>query len=229
ERLPLNKQSIPNSYGKPDFTISGEEIVKSSRTSLVDALIGRVPGLTVFNGYLRLGGPSNFQGPSTTEPMLIVDGTQFTSAGSDSNYGRLRQINPEIVERVDVIKYGGAAIFGTRGGNGVIVVTTKTADSIGAVTGPSGRDGLSLYKPIVGFSSTPPFYIPDYSRIANKEAYPDVRSTIYWAPFITTDNLGNAQISFYAAGNESRYKIVVEGVSAEGAPLRNVFYIQVVK
>jgi hypothetical protein len=229
ERLPLNKQSIPYSYGKPDFTISGEEIVKSSRTSLVDALIGRVPGLTVFNGYLRLGGPSNFQGPSTTEPMLIVDGTQFTSSGSDSNYGRMRQINPEIVERVDVIKYGGAAIFGARGGNGVIVVTTKTADNLGAGTGPSGKDGLSLYKPIVGFSSTPPFYIPDYSRIANKDVYPDVRSIIYWASFITTDNLGNAQISFYAAGTETRYKIVVEGVSAAGEPLRNIFYLQVVK
>lgn len=229
EKQVINKSYVPNSYGKPDFSISGEEIVKSSRTSLMDALMGRVPGLTAYNGYLRLGGPSNFQGAATTEPMLIVDGTQFTGGGSDSNYGRLRQINPEIVDRVDVIKYGGAAIFGTRGGNGIIIVTTKNADTMANGAAANRRDEFALYKPVVGFSLPETFVAPDYSRIANREAYPDFRSTIYWDPFLATDNLGNINFSFYAAGEQTRYKVVIEGVTATGKPIRHVFYLDVIK
>lgn len=226
---PINKQVILSSYGKPDFSISGEEIVKSSRTSLMDALMGRVPGLTVFNGYLRLGGPSNFQGPSTTEPMLIIDGAQFSSGGNDSNYGRLKQINPEVVERVDVIKYGSAAIYGSRGGNGVIIVTTKKTDDLTTGASASKKDEYSLYKPVIGFSNVEPFQSPDYSKISNKESIEDNRSTIFWSPYSVTDNLGNATISFYAADKATTYKVVVEGVTANGEPLFNIFYLNIIK
>lgn len=68
------KQQVPKSYGRSDYTLTHEEIVASSRSSLVDVLVGRIPGLIVTGGSLRLGGTSNFMGPATTEPLLIIDG-----------------------------------------------------------------------------------------------------------------------------------------------------------
>jgi TonB-dependent SusC/RagA subfamily outer membrane receptor len=216
----VNKANVPKVYSKADFSFSGEELVKSSRTSLINALKGRVPGLAVVNGYLRLGGPSSFMGPSSTEPLLILDGLQITSGTTE----RLNQINPEIVERVDVIKYGGGAIYGSRGANGVIIVTTKSGD--GAAN--QSLDGFALAMPVMGFSKPAIFVSPDYSQVRG-DVQPDYRSTIYWSPQVITDKIGNTSVTFYASDIATRYKIVVEGVSAAGDPLRGVFFIDVVK
>lgn len=220
EPIQMNKENVPQAYAKADFSISGEEIVKSSRTSLINALRGRVPGLTIVNGYLRLGGPSNLLSAATTEPLLIIDGVQITSGATE----RLNQINPEMVERVDVIKYGGGAMYGSRGSNGVIIVTTKSGDG---VTDQSVYE-LSLVKKVMGYSSPAFFTAPDYGRIQNS-SFADTRSTIFWSPQVITDKIGNASVSFYAADIATRYKIVIEGVSATGEPLRGVFFIDVVK
>lgn len=216
----LKKENAPMAYGKPDFSFTGEEIVQSSRTSLINALKGRVPGLTVVNGYLRLGGPSSFMGPSTTEPLLILDGLQITSGTTE----RLNQINPELVERVDVIKYGGGAIYGSRGANGVIIVTTKSGDG---ATDLSLGD-YALVMPVMGFSKPAIFVSPDYSQVRG-DVQPDYRTTIYWAPQVVTDKIGHVLVTFYAAENATRYRVVVEGVSATGEPVRGVFFMDVVK
>ncbi|MEY4929471.1 MAG: hypothetical protein RI909_195 [Bacteroidota bacterium] len=220
----LNKDNVPNSYAKADFSLSGEEIVQLSRTSLLNALKGRIPGLILVNGFIRLGSPSNFMGPSTTEPLLIVDGVQITGGGSESIVGRINQIVPDMVERVDVIKYGGGAIYGTRGANGVIIITTKSGHD---VVSPASVDGLALLIPVIGFSKPENFTAPDYSQTNRDGIQPDYRSTIYWAPQVVTDRIGKASVSFYAADQSSRYQIVVEGVSAMGEPIRGVFFIDV--
>jgi hypothetical protein len=224
----LSKDNIPNTYSKADATISGVDILNASRNNLVYAIQSRVPGLVVVNGYLRIGTASNFMGPSTTEPMLIVDGVQFTSGGTDSNYRRLMQINPEIVERVDVIRYGGAAIYGTRGGNGVIIVTTKGGE-YGTGTPSSTELRPELYKifKVAGYSKSTEFVSPDYSKSV-RNLIPDNRSTIFWSPSVRTDEVfGTASVSFYAADLITKYRIVVEGITDFGEPVRGVFYIKI--
>ena len=222
EDNPLYKENVPKVYSKADFSFSGEEMMKSSRTSLLSALKGRVPGFIILNGYIRLGGPSSFMGSAASEPMVILDGVQITSGGTE----RLNQINPEIVERVDVIKYGGGAIYGSRGSNGVILVTTKSG--VDGVNGQSLADFAQHIK-VLGYSSPSTFWVPDYSKVKANNEQPDNRSTLYWSPQVITDKIGNASVTFYASDISTRYKIVVEGVSAAGDPLRGVFFIDVVK
>ncbi len=84
-------------------------------------LATRVPGLEVLsNGTLRIHGAASFM--TDTEPLIVVDGTALPSGGLSA----LGFLNPADIARVDVLKEGGAtAIYGTRGGNGVIVITTK--------------------------------------------------------------------------------------------------------
>jgi hypothetical protein len=222
----LNKDNVPNSYAKADFSLSGEEIIQLSRTSLLSALKGRIPGLVVMNGFIRLGSPSNFMGPSTTEPLLIVDGVQITGGGSESIVGRINQIIPDMVERVDVIKYGGGAIYGTRGANGVIIITTRSSHRVAS---PASVDGTALIIPMNGFSKPENFIAPEYSQASRYGNRLDYRSTIYWAPQVVTDKIGNASVTFYGADSPTTYRIVVEGVSASGEPVRGVYFINVTR
>lgn len=229
DKQELNKDIIPKVYAKADITISGDEILESSRTSLVNAIRARVPGLNVAGGYLRIGSPSNFMGPASTEPLLIIDGLQFTGGGSDTNYSRLMQINPEMVDRVDVIKYGGAAVYGTRGGNGVIIVTTKEGEygTINKTPTSLQPEFFKVFN-IAGFSKAEEFASPDHSKSV-RDFVPDNRSTIFWNPQVRTDDVfGIATVSFYAADLVTKYKIVVEGITDFGEPVRGVFYIETI-
>jgi TonB-dependent starch-binding outer membrane protein SusC len=92
---------------------------------VVDMLEGRVPGLTVIrlaNGglSLRIRGARSFSGDN--EPLLVIDGTPVRGAIGLAIAG----LAPADIARIDVLKDAGAtAIYGSRGANGVILITTK--------------------------------------------------------------------------------------------------------
>lgn len=94
-------------------------------TSIIDLMEGRLPGVSVRrlgNGdvSIRVRGPATFMGGG--EPLFVIDGrTIMAPAGS-----ALMAINPKDVLRIDVLKDAGAtAIYGSRGSNGVILITTR--------------------------------------------------------------------------------------------------------
>ncbi len=96
-----------------------------------DLLRARVPGLEVLplaNGAytLRIRGRHTLSGGATDdEPLLVVDDVPL-AAGSVSSV--LSGIAPRDVGRIDVLKDAAAtSIYGSRGGNGVIIITTKRA------------------------------------------------------------------------------------------------------
>lgn len=59
------------------------------------------------------------------------------------------------------------------------------------------------------------FYMRDYSKKSPEGDQPDFRTTIYWDPNVNTTNDG-AVIWFYAADFPGKYRIVLQGLSAEG-------------
>jgi TonB-dependent SusC/RagA subfamily outer membrane receptor len=68
-------------------------------------------------GYqIRIRGVESFS--AGLEPLLIVDGTPMNSSAD------LASINPRDVVRIEVLKDAAASLYGVRGGNGVIIVTT---------------------------------------------------------------------------------------------------------
>ena len=86
---------------------------------------GRVAGLTVSRGStdpngevkVQMRGASSLKG--SNEPLVIID-------GMPGNMTSLNAIAPEDIEAIDVLKDGSAAaIYGTRGNNGVIIVSTR--------------------------------------------------------------------------------------------------------
>jgi TonB-linked SusC/RagA family outer membrane protein len=109
-------------------TVSGEEITKRVATDPTSLLQGQLPGLSVIQNsaepgneeiQLRIRGVGTFSGAGTN-PLIIVDGLP----------GNLSVINPNDIESVTVLKdAASAAIYGSRGANGVVVIKTKKGKS----------------------------------------------------------------------------------------------------
>jgi hypothetical protein len=116
-------------------------------------------------------------------------------------------------------------MYGSRGANGVIIVNTKTGHSVNS----QYVGDFAQHVKVLGYSSPATFVAPDYSKVRGNNEQADNRSTLYWSPQVITDKIGNASVTFYASDISTRYKIVIEGVSAAGDPLRGVFFIDVVK
>lgn len=96
--------------------ISGEVLVRTGRIDLMEALQGLVPGLTIVNGKAVIRGIATIYGSS--DPLLIVDGVEVET---------LSYVNVYSVDRVEVLK--DANLYGAKGANGAILVTTKRGGS----------------------------------------------------------------------------------------------------
>ncbi|QCR23161.1 SusC/RagA family TonB-linked outer membrane protein [Pontibacter sp. SGAir0037] len=104
--------------------VSGEDLLTVAATNPLMSLQGKVAGLTISNsgGADPNAGPSiQLRGVSSRDaglgPLIVINGVPG---------GSLDNINQNDIESIDVLKGGAAsAIYGTRGSNGVIIVTTK--------------------------------------------------------------------------------------------------------
>jgi TonB-linked SusC/RagA family outer membrane protein len=115
----LERRAIGGAIG----TVDTDEAFKTQVTNAAEALQGRVAGVTVVSGGAPGSAPViRIRGISTTNdnsPLYVIDGIQTT----DPNV--MRDINPQDIENISVLKDGAAAVYGARASNGVIVVTTK--------------------------------------------------------------------------------------------------------
>lgn len=104
-------------------TVDVEHAKRSTPTSIIDLLDGRVPGLEVrrlANGgaIIRVRGDRSLT--MSGDPLFVVDGIPMVQAGV------LPDISPGDVASISVLKDAGSlAAYGSRGANGVIVITTK--------------------------------------------------------------------------------------------------------
>lgn len=103
-------------------SIGSEDFIKSSAKDAASLIKGKVAGLVVNepSGNPTESSEISLRGTTTlrasTNPLVLVDGVP----------GELNSVAPEQIERIDVLKDGSAAaIYGSRGSNGVILITTK--------------------------------------------------------------------------------------------------------
>lgn len=135
EEASLLSQVVVLGYGsikKSDLTgsvasVKSDIVNRQPVPSFEKSLQGRVAGVQVSTdtspgggATIRIRGGSSIY--SDNSPLLVVDGFPLGSAGG------LKQISPDEIERIDILKDASAsAIYGSRGANGVIIVTTKKA------------------------------------------------------------------------------------------------------
>ncbi|WP_170845778.1 SusC/RagA family TonB-linked outer membrane protein [Parapedobacter composti] len=109
-------------------SVSGTELVKQLSPDFAGSLKGRLPGLTVVQSTGMPGADDAalyLRGVATTNgvsPLLLIDGVV-------SEMSELRHLDPFSVANVSVLKDASAtAVFGVRGANGVIIITTKRGE-----------------------------------------------------------------------------------------------------
>lgn len=122
--------------------VNGDELLNARETNIVNALTGKVAGVQIIrssggpgsSSKIQLRGNNSLTG--LNQPLIVIDGTpmdnfigasnnDFWNPSADMGNG-LQDINPEDVESMSVLKgASAAALYGSRAGNGVILITTK--------------------------------------------------------------------------------------------------------
>lgn len=137
----MRKSDVTGSIG----VAKGEDLTKNQNFSALENLRGKVSGVNIFSNSSQPGAYANrvvIRGMATinssSEPLYIVDGVAMED---------FSLVNPNDIESMEVLKdASAAAIYGARGANGVIMVTTKR--------GLKGREGVQVsYQGSVSISS----------------------------------------------------------------------------
>lgn len=143
----LSEVVITDSYGKQSkksytgaaATVSGAENENKPFSTFQNALQGEVPGVAVTNSsgqpganvQIRIRGLGSITNQAAAQPLYVIDGMivnagDLSQRGASGTSNALAGINENDIETITVLKDASAtAIYGSRGSNGVIVVTTK--------------------------------------------------------------------------------------------------------
>ena len=129
------------SLGYSTTQVGGEDFTMARNPNLGNALTGKVAGVSVAGNATGSGGSSrviirgNASLTGNNQPLYVIDGIPFdnTNFSSASQYGGLdlgdglNNINSDDIESIQVLKGAAAsALYGYRGGNGAILITTKS-------------------------------------------------------------------------------------------------------
>ncbi len=125
--------------------ISGEALIQSKQTNIVNALRGQVAGVQINSGggapgqgsRIIIRGVKSLSPGKNNQPLFVIDGIimdNSTITGGDAQASlrgmsnRAADINPDDVESISVLRGGAAtALYGQAGSNGVVLITTKSA------------------------------------------------------------------------------------------------------
>jgi Outer membrane receptor for ferrienterochelin and colicins len=122
--------------------VKGDELMQAREANLANALTGKVSGVQIIRSSNGPGGSSKIQlrGSNSitglNQPLIVVDGVpvdNFTGADNNNYWNPsadmgngLSDINPDDIESMSVLKgASAAALYGSRAGSGVILITTK--------------------------------------------------------------------------------------------------------
>ena len=134
--------------------VKSGDLLKSSPVSLEKGLQGRLTGVNVVSNdgapgggiSIQIRGTNSFQG--STEPLYVIDGVPIADSNDDTiNFdsssptynNALSSLNPSDIASIEILKDASStAIYGSRGANGVVLITTKSG------TGLDVKDQISF-------------------------------------------------------------------------------------
>jgi TonB-linked SusC/RagA family outer membrane protein len=144
----VNKSDLTGSVSR----ITREDLIKDAPVNILQSLQGKIAGVNVTQNdgapgaglSIRIRGSNSFLGG--TEPLYVIDGVPFNNNSSGSTplsigedekqtLNAMSFLNPSDIESIDILKDASAtAIYGSRGANGVVLITTRK--------GKTGKDKI---------------------------------------------------------------------------------------
>lgn len=162
--LKRDKKALGYSVGE----VKGDNLTETSQTNVLNALQGKVSGVKInqMDGTSGSSVSMIIRGATSlnndNQPLFVIDGipvkNQLNNYFQGADFGnQISDLNPDDIESVSVLKgASAAALYGSRAGNGVVLITTRS--------GAAGRKGIG-----VTFSTTNVFEIPyHYFPVQNK-------------------------------------------------------------
>ena len=165
------------SQKKSDLTggvtaVGEEKLGLVSTNNLMDKLAGQIPGLNISTGNaqpgedqtLRIRGNNSLT--ASNDPLIVMDGIPYS--------GSLGDIDPDIIESLSVLKdASSAAIYGSRGSNGVILIQTKKGKQGKATVTYKGQVGMAETERRLDMMSGDEYlqYLYDYNHLKNGTPY----------------------------------------------------------
>lgn len=199
----------------PDYTTQGDQLAGCN--TLVSC-IGTVSGLTYVDNQLFLS--RNYNAGNRIPVEIYVSGMPV-----DVSY--LNSLQPSGIASIEVFLTDGMSGINQRTGtSGVVVVNLKevkkqtlSREEVNALFAPKN---ILRFNP-KGYSVERSFYVPKYEGPRTSLQTKDSRSTVFWQPNAFTDEQGNAVFHYFTADDKGTYRVVVEGVNAEGRIGREVY------
>ncbi len=209
-------------------TVSTKDIKSTSILSADQAIQGRAPGVLVVNNSGAPGSPVSIKirgigSFGNTDPLYVVDGMPVKDAsfGKDDNPSGINYLNPNDIESIQVLKdASSAAIYGTRGANGVILITTKHGKSGQMRVDIDNYMGVQSLKRNVDVMNSQQ-YAPLYNQIKTDNLFDPIEipnlETTDWIKEITRDAVVyNNQVSISGGTSGTNYFMSVNNYNQNG-------------
>jgi TonB-linked SusC/RagA family outer membrane protein len=230
-------------------TLTPQPATLATAGNMSQLLTGRVPGVDVATPGGTIGSSARFRirGASSlslsNDPLLIVDGVRVDNNSASSTIGvggqvpsRFNDINPEDIEKIDIIKGPAAgALFGTAAANGVIQITTKKGRPgktrftvfgesgsirnvtsfprnfawVGTTTAGARTTNCNLDNQTRALCTANPDSLVSFSPLAQYSPFIDGQRGAYGVSAIG----GNDRVSYYVGGNYDRQQGVFDANS----------------
>ena len=194
-------------YGTPDNEFIVTPLMQNYSNAL-EMIRGRIPGVEIFGNGPEIKALIRGQGSinGSTSPLFLIDGAVTT-------IDEILILPVFFIDRIDIIK-GSTAIFGMRGGAGVIAVITRVANRI-----PIANESHSIRVKMSGYNEPRIFYSPHNTSKSSSAYNPDLRTTLFWEPNITLDYNKSTTLHYFNADNSSTIRITLEGITSSGIPV----------
>jgi TonB-linked SusC/RagA family outer membrane protein len=194
-------------------SVRAETIVRSNPVQPAKALQGQLAGVNVNKVNSRPGSDYtiDIRGVHSisfsSEPLIVIDGVMG---------GKLNTLNPSDIETMDVLKdASSAAIYGARGANGVIIITTKKGSQGKTKVTYEGYVGMKLPSNLPDLMTGPEFYhaYNDVVKAENpsaqiiwttaEQANADAKRSVNWVDEITDPSPQTSHVVALSGGNEN--------------------------
>lgn len=204
-----------------DATIRKEDVEKTGPRLVVDWLRNfGVAGVTVLpNGRVSIRGGGR--------PLVLIDGIpqDWPENMMGPEDSPLETVSASDVESIDIFKGVSTSLFGVRGANGVISITTRRG--VEDTGSESEGANYAVYSPL-GYQQPIAFYAPKYETPEAKlQSVPDYRTTIFWKPDVKISDTKETEFEFYTSDFPTTYSVVIEGLTTDGKIIRQIEKIRV--